>query len=84
MSYTYKYPRPAVTTDCVVFTKEEEPKVLLIQRGKRTLQGLLGFSGRFHEYGRNSRRMCGPGTERRNRTHRKPDPTDRCLLKGGP
>ena len=33
MAYTYKYPRPAVTADCVVITKEEQPKVLLIQRG---------------------------------------------------
>ena len=33
MEYTYKYPRPAVTADCVVITKEAEPKVLLIQRG---------------------------------------------------
>lgn len=33
MSYTYEYPRPAVTADCVVITKEKEPQVLLIQRG---------------------------------------------------
>lgn len=33
MPYTYKYPRPAVTADVVVITKEEEPRVLLIQRG---------------------------------------------------
>jgi len=32
MEYTYKYPRPAVTADCVVMTKEENPKVLLIER----------------------------------------------------
>ena len=24
MEYTYKYPRPAVTADCVVITKEED------------------------------------------------------------
>lgn len=30
MSYTYKYPRPAVTADVVAITKEEDPKVLLI------------------------------------------------------
>ena len=28
MNYTYKYPRPAVTADCVVMTKESEPHVL--------------------------------------------------------
>jgi len=33
MEYLYKYPRPAVTADCVVITKEENPKVLLIERG---------------------------------------------------
>ena len=33
MSYTYKYPRPAVTADCVVITHEAEPRVLLIKRG---------------------------------------------------
>ena len=33
MAYTYKYPRPAVTADCIVITKEADPKVLLIQRG---------------------------------------------------
>ena len=27
MTYTYKYPRPAVTADCIVITKEAEPKV---------------------------------------------------------
>lgn len=47
MSYTYKYPRPAVTTDCVVFTKEEEPKVLLIQRGNDPYKGCWAFPGGF-------------------------------------
>ena len=47
MSYTYKYPRPAVTTDCVVFTKEEEPKVLLIQRGNEPYKGYWAFPGGF-------------------------------------
>ena len=35
MEYTYKYPRPAVTADCIVITREAEPKVLLIQRGNQ-------------------------------------------------
>lgn len=47
MSYTYKYPRPAVTTDCVVFTKEEETKVLLIQRGNEPYKGCWAFPGGF-------------------------------------
>lgn len=47
MSYTYKYPRPAVTTDCVVFTKEQEPRVLLIQRGNEPYKGYWAFPGGF-------------------------------------
>lgn len=47
MSYTYKYPRPAVTTDCAVFTQEEEPKVLLIQRGNEPYKGCWAFPGGF-------------------------------------
>ena len=47
MAYTYKYPRPAVTTDCVVFTQEEEPKVLLIQRGNEPYKGCWAFPGGF-------------------------------------
>lgn len=47
MSYTYNYPRPAVTTDCVVFTNEEEPKVLLIQRGNEPYKGYWAFPGGF-------------------------------------
>ncbi len=38
MPYVYKYPRPAVTADCVVITKEAEPKVLLIQKGEETFK----------------------------------------------
>ncbi len=47
MEYTYKYPRPAVTADCVVITKEEEPKVLLIQRGIDPYKGCWAFPGGF-------------------------------------
>ena len=33
MPFTYEYPRPAVTVDCVVFALDEEDlKVLLIRR----------------------------------------------------
>ena len=49
MSYTYKYPRPAVTADVVAITKEEEPKVLLIQRGFEPYQGCWAFPGGFME-----------------------------------
>ena len=47
MAYTYKYPRPAVTADCVVITKEAEPKVLLIQRGADPYKGCWAFPGGF-------------------------------------
>lgn len=47
MSYTYEYPRPAVTADCVVITKEAEPKVLLIQRGNEPYKGCWAFPGGF-------------------------------------
>ena len=47
MAYTYKYPRPAVTADCVVITKEANPKVLLIQRGNEPFKGAWAFPGGF-------------------------------------
>jgi len=47
MEYTYKYPRPAVTADCVVITREAEPKVLLIQRGDQPFKGGWAFPGGF-------------------------------------
>lgn len=47
MDYTYKYPRPAVTADCVVITREEELKVLLIQRGNEPFKGCWAFPGGF-------------------------------------
>ena len=47
MEYTYKYPRPAVTADCVVITREAEPKVLLIQRGADPYKGCWAFPGGF-------------------------------------
>jgi len=47
MAYTYKYPRPAVTADCIVITREAEPKVLLIQRGNQPFKGGWAFPGGF-------------------------------------
>ena len=47
MPYTYKYPRPAVTADCVVITKEADPKVLLIERGADPYKGCWAFPGGF-------------------------------------
>ncbi len=47
MTYTYKYPRPAVTADCIVITKEADAKVLLIQRGDDPYKGCWAFPGGF-------------------------------------
>ena len=47
MAYTYKYPRPAVTADCVVVTKEVVPQVLLIERGADPYKGCWAFPGGF-------------------------------------
>ena len=47
MEYAYKYPRPAVTADCVVMTKEAVPQVLLIERGADPYKGCWAFPGGF-------------------------------------
>lgn len=47
MPYTYKYPRPAVTADCVVITSEEVPRVLLIERGEEPFKGCWAIPGGF-------------------------------------
>ena len=47
MTFTYEYPRPAVTADCVVIARENEPKVLLIQRGNEPFKGCWAFPGGF-------------------------------------
>lgn len=47
MSYTYEYPRPSVTTDCVVLTREAQPKVLLIQRRWEPFEGCWAIPGGF-------------------------------------
>lgn len=48
MSYTYKYPHPAVTADCVVFSQNgSELSVLLIERGNDPYKGHWAFPGGF-------------------------------------
>lgn len=48
MSYTYAYPRAALTVDCVVFGFDEaELKVLLIQRGLEPFKGRWALPGGF-------------------------------------
>lgn len=46
--YSYKYPHPAVATDCVIFSYDEmKLKVLLIQRGGEPYKGRWAFPGGF-------------------------------------
>lgn len=48
MPYTYKYPHPSVTTDCVIFGFDGTTiKVLLIQRGIEPFKGKWAFPGEF-------------------------------------
>ncbi len=47
-TYSYKYPRPALTTDCIIFGFDEvELKVLLIERGIEPFKGQWAFPGGF-------------------------------------
>lgn len=43
--YTYKYPHPAVTADCIVMTRDNQ--VLLIQRRNEPCRGQWAFPGGF-------------------------------------
>ena len=47
MAYSYDYPRPAVTADCIVMTRDNDPKVLLIERGHEPFKGCWAFPGGF-------------------------------------
>ena len=49
--YSYKYPRPAVTADCVVIGRavDNKPYVLLIQRGNEPYKGCWALPGGFLE-----------------------------------
>lgn len=47
-TYTYEYPRPAVTTDCVIFGYDgRDLKVLLVERGIEPYKGMWAFPGGF-------------------------------------
>lgn len=47
-TYTYEYPRPAVTTDCVIFSFDgTDLKVLLVQRGIEPYKNCWAFPGGF-------------------------------------
>lgn len=48
MSYTYEYPRPAVTVDAAIFRYNENVlEVLLIERGNYPFEGMWALPGGF-------------------------------------
>lgn len=48
LNYCYKYPHPAVTTDCVIFGFDGVSiKVLLVERGIEPYKGMWAFPGGF-------------------------------------
>lgn len=48
MSYTYKYPHPAVTADILVFARDgHDVQLLLIERGRDPYAGSWAFPGGF-------------------------------------
>src|SRR5258708_5384042 len=48
VAYTYKYPKPAVTVDCVIFGYERDSlQVLLIKRGVEPFKNSWALPGGF-------------------------------------
>src|SRR5205807_10633523 len=47
MSHTYPYPRPSLTVDVVLVTRESEPRVLLIRRKHDPFAGAWALPGGF-------------------------------------
>lgn len=48
MAYTYRYPRPALTVDCCIFSGNKMyDKILLIQRKNYPFEGKWAFPGGF-------------------------------------
>ncbi len=45
--FTYDYPRPALTVDLVIATREDRPRVLLIRRAKDPFAGSWALPGGF-------------------------------------
>ena len=46
-SFCYEYPRPAVTVDIVIVTRERKPRVLLIRRKHDPFAGMWALPGGF-------------------------------------
>lgn len=50
MPYTYQFPHPSVTADCVVFARKEgRLHVLLVKRGREPFKNCWAFPGGFLE-----------------------------------
>jgi 8-oxo-dGTP diphosphatase len=49
--FTYEYPRPAVTVDIIVVTRERRPRVLLIRRQHDPFAGAWAIPGGFVDEG---------------------------------
>jgi 8-oxo-dGTP diphosphatase len=49
--FTYEYPRPALTVDVVIVTREARPRVLLIRRKNDPFAGMWAFPGGFVDEG---------------------------------
>ncbi len=47
MSFTYQYPRPAVTTDIIVISNSNKPKILLIKRLHEPYKDFWALPGGF-------------------------------------
>jgi len=59
--FTYKYPHPAVTSDCVLFgydSKDKHLKLLLIQRGNDPYKGKWAFPGGFINIDETAEQCC--------------------------
>ena len=54
MAYTYDYPRPAVTVDCLLFSQPgASPDILLVQRDKPPYESQWALPGGFVEMDEN-------------------------------
>ena len=54
-TYTYDYPRPAVTADCVIFCNDSDGlSVLLIERANDPFKGCWAFPGGFMDMEENA------------------------------